>query len=276
MLTVTSAQLRAAAPHGWFAVIAAIAAASGAVFAKYDLTTLNRVWGFLSVAIEESGLNVLVEDMNYSAERAHEVWPSIFPTVASAQPYAHEPQELANRVYGGRMGNTGPNDGWLYRGRGLIQITGRNNFAALALKTGLPLTDHPEMVTDPAHLLECSVALFVSYPSILELCDKGDFKAVWALVGTGHATGAVINLAAHEAALAAVRKAIPALVETAPRTVQQQTISQPAAVSPSPAPSPSDRLDAVQAKLATMNPTSAQEGWLAELEAHVEKFFGFD
>lgn len=271
-LAVTSAQLRAAAPSGDPKIIDAIAASSGAVFAQRGLTNLNRVLGFLSTALEESGFRTLSENLNYSASRAHEVWPSRFPTVASAAPYAGKPEALANRAYGGRMGNVGPDDGWRFRGQGLIQITGRENFAALAKTTGLPLLEHPELATDPAHMLEVSVAQFVRYVGILGFCDTENFHAVWALVGTGRSTGAVINLPAHEAALAALRKAIPALVEAAPVIAQAQTIAPP---KPSPVPaapgpaSPEARLDAVQAALAMKQPTMHHVGLLAKLEAIV-------
>ena len=73
------------------------------------------------------------ENLNYSAKRMTQVWPSRFPTIASAQPYAGNPRALANKVYGGRLGNTGPNDGWVFRGRGLSQITGRANYAKFGI-----------------------------------------------------------------------------------------------------------------------------------------------
>lgn len=210
MLAVTADQLRRAAPTGDPIIIAAISATSGAVFAKYALGSRNRALGFLSTCLEESGFRTLSENLNYSAERAHEVFPREFPTVASAEPFAYNPQKFADKVYGSRMGNIGSNAGWLYRGQGLDQITGEDNFRLLARLTGLDLVNHPELVTSPDHMLECAAALFVRYPGILAYCDAGAFSHVWALVGTGRATGAVINLAAHQAALAALQRTIPA------------------------------------------------------------------
>ena len=254
---VTAAQLHAAAPNGDPNIIAAVAGASGAVFAKYGLDNRNRALGFLSTALEETGgFRVLSENLNYSAERAAEVWPSRFPTAEAAFAVAHNPRALANRVYGGRMGNVGPDDGWRYRGQGLIQITGRNNFARLEGLTGLPLVAHPEFATDPAHLLEVSVALFVEYPGILAYCDAANWRAVWALVGSGRADGSVINLAAHQDALARLQKAIPALVET------------PAPVAVAPAPDvPPPPVVAPAPKAPT--PPAPPVGWFASLLARL-------
>jgi predicted chitinase len=209
-LSVTAAQLLLAAPHGHPDIIKAIADPSAAVFAKYGVTTENRILGLLSTIIEETGgLTRLVENDNYSAERAVEVFPRYFPDIAHALPFAHQPQAFCDYVYGGRMGNTGPNDGWLYRGQGLIQITGRSNFVYVQQITGLPCLSAPAIVTSAEHMLECAVGLFVHYPGILDFCDQGDFRSVWALVGSGRARGPVINLANHEAALGAARKAAP-------------------------------------------------------------------
>lgn len=209
MITVTVDQLLRAAPYGNSVIINAIALTSGAVFAKYALNTRNRVLGFLSVSYEETGgFRTILENMNYSAERAHEVYPREFPTVASAEPYAYNPQAFADKVYGGRMGNIGPNAGWLYRGQGLPQITGEDNFKLLARLTCLDLINHPELVMSPFYMLECGVALFVHYPGILAYCDAGAWTHVWALVGAGWANATVINLGNHEVALAALEKVI--------------------------------------------------------------------
>jgi putative chitinase len=160
-LLPTVKELSAAAPGAYTDIVEAISDTAPVVFPKYGINTRNRALGFLSTALEESGFRNLVENLNYSAERLVQVWPSRFPTVAAAGPYARSPRALANCVYGGRMGNTGPDDGWRYRGQGLIQITGRDNFARLEKITGLPLVNQPELATKPEHLLECSVALFV-------------------------------------------------------------------------------------------------------------------
>lgn len=94
--------------------------------------------------VESGGFTRLEENLNYSALRLTQVWPKRFPTTASATPYARNARALANKVYGGRMGNTGPNDGYLYRGGGFIQLTGKDNYAAASKWTGLDLVKHPE------------------------------------------------------------------------------------------------------------------------------------
>ncbi len=215
MSLISVEQLHHAAPAARPDILDAIAAHADNIFPKYGLDRLNRVWGFFSVAIEETGgLRSLTENMNYSAEQAHRVFPTVFPTVQNAVAYAHNPEAFANRVYGGRMGNNTEGDGWKYRGQGLIQITGHDNFASLERLTGLPLLQRPELVISEPLLLECAAALFVRYPGILDYCDSGQWHAVWALVGSGRATGRIINLPAHESALTCVQSAISSLGET--------------------------------------------------------------
>ena len=106
----------------------------------------------LATAWHETGTKMVavVENLNYtSAQRIRAVWPSRFPTVASAQPYVKNPIGLANHVYGGRMGNKLVNDGWLYRGRGLVQITGRDNYARASSKLKINLIDNPAKALEP-------------------------------------------------------------------------------------------------------------------------------
>lgn len=242
MPMLTAAQILRIAPKALPHIVAAIVDNADRVFPRYGLSTLGRVQAFLSVADEESGgFTVLTENLNYTAARAHAVWQTIFPTVASAAPYAGKPEALADKVYGGRMGNTAPGDGWKYRGEGLPQITGHDNFAFLQRLTGLPLLDHPELAASDANMLECAVALFVHFPGILAACDAGNLHAVWALVGSGRADGPIINLAAHEAALAAVRAAVTQLGVPAPIPAPTPV---PAPPSPAPAGSSLGRLAA--------------------------------
>lgn len=112
---------------------------------------MAEVDDFLSQVLHESGmLERMEEGLVYSTpERLCAVWPTRFPTVASAQPYVRNPAALANKVYGGRMGNTQGGDGFKYRGSGPIQVTGRDNFAALQKATGLPLLDNPDLLRRP-------------------------------------------------------------------------------------------------------------------------------
>lgn len=114
---------------------------------------------FIGQVLHESRrLERLVEDLRYSATRLCEVWPARFPTIAAAAPFAHNPEALANKVYGGRLGNVRPGDGWLYRGRGLVQVTGRANYAAVGKALGLPLEQQPELLETPRVALLASIA----------------------------------------------------------------------------------------------------------------------
>lgn len=101
------------------------------------------------VSVETGGLTRLVENLSYSAKRLCQVWPRRFKSLAEAQPYAGNPEALANKVYGGRMGNTKSGDGWRYIGRGLKQLTGFDNYKAEGEALGLDLIGNPDQVAKP-------------------------------------------------------------------------------------------------------------------------------
>jgi putative chitinase len=110
------------------------------------------VW--LGQVLHESGmLTHLEENLNYSAQRLMTVWPKRFPTSEIASLYAHNPQALADKVYGGRMGNTATGSGYKYRGRGLLQVTGRDNYLGLSNATGLDFLTQPELLAEPKYAL---------------------------------------------------------------------------------------------------------------------------
>jgi putative chitinase len=124
------------------------------VFPKYEINTPNRIAAFLAqCGYESGGWNVFEENLNYSAERLMVIFIKYFPTKELANDYARQPQKIANRVYGGRLGN-GPEesgDGWLYRGRGPIQLTGKNNyreFAKYMFKENL-IEDEEKILNNP-------------------------------------------------------------------------------------------------------------------------------
>src|SRR4051794_38865439 len=140
-----------------------IAASAPAVFAKYGITSPLLIAHVMAQISHECGAgHEVVENLNYTAGRMMQVWPRRFPTMAMAAPYAGNPRALANKVYNGRMGNaSGSDDGWNFRGRGAAQTTGPEGDAPLGKATGLDLLNHPDLVNDPTHFLECGVADFI-------------------------------------------------------------------------------------------------------------------
>lgn len=106
---------------------------------------------------ETAMLEHLVENLNYSAQRLTEVWPKRFPSLASATPVAWNPEALAERAYGGRLGNTVRGDAFKYRGRGIPMVTGKTNYQLLQDLTSEPLVDFPVMLENPDIALRCGV-----------------------------------------------------------------------------------------------------------------------
>src|ERR1700677_2901835 len=126
-LELSAAILSRLWPHALPGIVDAVAASSATVLARYGIKTLPDLVDFVAECSEETGgMMAVVESGAYSAERAHEVWPSLFPTVASAAEVVGNERALFDKTYGGRLGNVaGTDDGFNFRGRGAIQITGR-------------------------------------------------------------------------------------------------------------------------------------------------------
>lgn len=154
-------------PHGdqhQPGLIEAIVAQAPGVFGKYgDFDKALVQAHAMAQFSEECGAGLeMIENLNYSADGLMRTWPTRF-TRARAVNYAHNPQMIADTVYGGRMGNAPPpsDDGWNFRGRGLSQLTGRDNYEKIGAKLGLDLIENPDMVNDLAYVLEIGVADFV-------------------------------------------------------------------------------------------------------------------
>lgn len=116
---------------------------------------------FLAQVCHESAhLERLEEALSYSAQRLCAVWPKRFPTLAAAVPFARNPQKLASHVYADRLGNGSPatGDGWRFRGRGLIQVTGRANYRVVGQALGMDLEADPDLLLRPAIALRASIA----------------------------------------------------------------------------------------------------------------------
>jgi putative chitinase len=117
------------------------------VFHRKEINTHERQAAFIGQCAHESmNFTKLEENMNYSAEALMKTWPSRFPTMEVAKQYARNPEKIANKVYSGRMGNTDEGDGWKYRGRGLIQLTGKDNYRLASDALGVDLVGNPELV----------------------------------------------------------------------------------------------------------------------------------
>lgn len=126
---------------------------------RYKIDSVRRVAAFLAQMAHESGLIPgREENLNYSAKRLTEVWPSRFPTLAAAQPYANNPQKLANRVYANRMGNgdEASGDGWRFRGAGPGQLTGRSNWTGFGKANNMT----PDQAVEYGRTLEGGVMSF--------------------------------------------------------------------------------------------------------------------
>jgi len=140
-------------------------------------------------AHESAGYSDRVEDLWYSAERIPKVWPSRFASAEAAAHLAGAPEALAEAVYGGRMGNDRPGDGWRYRGRGWLQLTGRNQYRWMAGLTGLPLEDRPEMAGRSDHAWRIA-ALYLAHSTMsgktaFEWADAHDDRRVTLAVNRG-------------------------------------------------------------------------------------------
>jgi putative chitinase len=124
-----------------------------------------RVAHFVAQMMHESGgLTIQFENLNYSPERLPKVWPSRFQPKGPLNPsdFAHNPERLANEVYGRRMGNTDPDDGFKYRGRGLLQLTGKDSYkeATDILRRTIP--NAPDFTADPDQVISADWCLKVA------------------------------------------------------------------------------------------------------------------
>jgi len=162
-----------------------------AVLDCYDISTPERVAAFIAQIGHESGnLTVNRENMNYRASLLLQTWPSHF----SADPkafgyvgdYEHKPERIANRAYGGRMGNgdEGSGDGWKYRGGGLMQLTGKDDYRDCGKGIGLDLLGHPELIEDP-RAAAMSAGWEWERGKLNALADVGDFDRITRVINGG-------------------------------------------------------------------------------------------
>ncbi|MGC3305711.1 glycoside hydrolase family 19 protein [Pseudomonas aeruginosa] len=159
---------------------------------QFDIQSGVRQAAFLAqVGHESAQLTRLVENLNYSARGLAETWPSRYRGAdgqpnALAQRLARNPQAIANNAYANRNGNgdESSGDGWRFRGRGLLQITGRSNYRAAGAGLGLPLEAEPELLEQPEYAARSSAWWWVAH-GLNGLADCGEFAAITRRINGG-------------------------------------------------------------------------------------------
>jgi putative chitinase len=159
------------------------------VLPQYDITDIARTAAFMAQCAHESGgFTMLSENLNYSAQGLMGVFKKYFPTLELANAYARQPEKIANRVYGGRMGN-GPEssgEGYKFRGRGLIQLTGKDNYRRCSeyLFEDWTLLEVPDCLTQPYYALH-SACWFWSANKLNTLADQQDIRMMTKRINGG-------------------------------------------------------------------------------------------
>jgi putative chitinase len=162
---------------------------------KFEINTPLRLAHFLAQCGHESGgFRLVQENLNYSAKGLMGIFKKYFPTAVLAEQYQRKPEKIANRVYGGRMGN-GPEasgEGFKFRGRGYIQLTGKQNYTAFAKSIGEDVVANPDLVASKYPL--ASAAWFFHRNGLHKLADGGATDAVVTQI-TKRVNGGTIGLA---------------------------------------------------------------------------------
>lgn len=153
----------------------------------YEIDTPQRVAAFIAQCAHESGgFRFLKENLNYRAESLMRTWPRHFPTIEIARQYERQPEKIANRAYANRMGNgdEASGDGWRYLGRGLIQLTGKNNYEAFAESIETPLEEIPEFLGTFEGAVQ-SACWFWETNNLNVQADAGDIKTMTRKINGG-------------------------------------------------------------------------------------------
>ena len=154
-------------------------------FEKYQINTPKRQACFIGQCMHESGgFKFLKENLNYSAKALMNTWPSRFPDMDTAEKFERQPEKIANKVYSGRMGNTEDGDGAKYIGRGLIQLTGKDNYRAFGEAIGEDLVANPQVVEEPRYAA-LSAGWFWNKRGLNALADAMDITTMTIRINGG-------------------------------------------------------------------------------------------
>jgi len=154
-------------------------------FDKYEINTPKRQAAFIGQCAHESGnFKTLQENLNYSAEGLMKTWPSRFPTKEIADQYARQPAKIAGKVYNGRLGNTSEEEAAKYLGRGLIQLTGKENYERCGSAIGVDLINEPTLLVEPNYAA-MSAGWFWNKKGLNELADSQEHGQITKRINGG-------------------------------------------------------------------------------------------
>jgi putative chitinase len=154
-------------------------------FDKYDISNVRRQAAFIGQCAHESGnFKTLQENLNYSAEGLMKTWPSRFAAKEIADQYARQPAKIAGKVYNGRLGNTSEEEASKYLGRGLIQLTGKDNYERCGLAIGADLLSDPNLLLDPRYAA-LSAGWFWNKHGLNELADQQEHGIITKRINGG-------------------------------------------------------------------------------------------
>lgn len=154
----------------------------------YDINTPQRIAAFVAQCAHESGnFNILKENLNYRAATLRKIFPKYFPTDELANQFAGKQEAIANKVYANRMGNGNEEsgDGFRYCGRGLIQLTGKNNYQAFADSLEMNVEDVPEYLATFEGAAQ-SACWFWESNNLNRFADTGDIKGLTKAINGGY------------------------------------------------------------------------------------------
>jgi putative chitinase len=183
----TIEQLRAAMPGSKPAAVDLHFPLMLAAMLRFEINTPVRIAAFISqVGHECLDLSRFEENLNYSAVGLRKTFPKYFPSAAKAAAYARQPEKIANLVYANRMGNGSPEtgDGWRYRGRGGIMITGKENYLRYGRMVGVDLGGFPDLAAKPPTGWMVAGAYW-ERNQLNAYADKGNFKGLTRAINGG-------------------------------------------------------------------------------------------
>ena len=183
---ITEEQIKHGYPSSDSDVVSALVSSLETLAEKYEINSALRLAHFLAQTAHESGgFRVIEENLNYSADGLSKIFPKYFKD-KDPNEYARQPEKIANVVYASRMGNgdTDSGDGYTFRGRGLIQLTGRSNYTSMANDMGVSVDDVVAFLGTPEGAVE-SAAWFWNKNGLNKLADADDVTAVTKKINGG-------------------------------------------------------------------------------------------